>query len=133
MEVLIENIVSQTNVQTAYHKVVGNKGSSGVDGMEVSALKDYLQVHWTEVRMQLLTGKYKPSLIRRVSIGKPDVGERLLGIPTVLDRMIQHSVSQELVKKYDNGFSDYSYGFRTGRNAHQALDQSLDYINLGYE
>ena len=133
MEVQIEKIVSQTNVQIAYNQVLGNKGSSGIDGMGVSELKPYLKSHWTGVKSQLLTGKYKPSLVRRVSIDKPNGGKRHLGIPTVLDRMIQHSISQELVKNYDAGFSDYSYGFRPGKDAHQALERSLCLINSGYE
>jgi len=133
MEVQIESIVSQTNLRIAYDQVIGNKGSSGVDGMGVKELKPYLKQNWTEVRRNLMTGKYKPSLVRRVSIDKPDGGKRHLGIPTVLDRMIQHSISQELVKKYDVNFSDHSYGFRSGRNAHQALERSLDYIKGGYE
>lgn len=133
MEVRIENIVSRSNLEKAYGQVVGNRGSSGIDGMKVEELKRHLSEYWEEYKTKILAGKYKPSLIRRVSIGKPDGGIRHLGIPTVLDRMIQHSISQELVKYYDAGFSKNSYGFRPGRNAHQALEQSLDYINEGYE
>ncbi|MEM9546434.1 MAG: group II intron reverse transcriptase/maturase [Bacteroidota bacterium] len=133
MEVRIENIVSRGNLERAYSQVVGNKGSSGVDEMEVEELKSHLKEFWQDYKKQLLTGTYNPSLIRRVSIGKPGGGLRHLGIPTVLDRMIQHSISQELVKYYDTGFSANSYGFRPGRNAHQALEQSLSYVNEGYE
>lgn len=133
MEVKLESILSRENLLKAYHQVVGNKGAPGIDRMEVSELSGYLSSNWKSIAEQIRTGKYKPSAVRRVSIPKPNGGERHLGIPTVLDRMIQHSISQELVKLYDGSFSKYSYGFRIGRNAHQALEQSLDYLKCGYE
>jgi len=133
MEVLLENILSRNNLLVAYSQVVGNKGASGIDGMTVDDLGDYLKENWESIRLKIEQGKYKPSAVRRVSIAKPNGGERHLGIPTVLDRMVQHSISQELNKLYDPNFSEYSYGFRKGRDAHQALNQSLDYIQEGYE
>lgn len=133
MEVLLENILSRNNLLVAYNQVVGNKGASGIDGMTVDKLGDYLKENWESIRQEIEQGKYKPSAVRRVSIPKPNGGERHLGIPTVLDRMVQHSISQELAKLYDPMFSEYSYGFRKGRDAHQALNQSLDYIQAGYE
>jgi len=133
MEVLLENILSRNNLLVAYNQVVGNKGASGIDGMTVDDLGDYLKENWESIRLKIEQGKYKPSAVRRVSIAKPNGGERHLGIPTVLDRMVQHSISQELNKLYDPNFSEYSYGFRKGRDAHQALNQSLDYIQEGYE
>ena len=133
MEVLLENILSRNHLLGAYNQVVGNKGASGIDGMTVDDLGDYLKENWESIRLKIEQGKYKPSAVRRVSIPKPNGGERHLGIPTVLDRMVQHSISQELNKLYDPNFSEYSYGFRKGRDAHQALNQSLDYIQEGYE
>lgn len=132
MEVKIESILSRSNLQIAYDRVVGNRGASGVDGMEVDELGAYLKENWEDCKAKIQSREYKPSLVRRVTIGKPDGGERHLGIPTVLDRMIQHSISQELSKYYDSSFSDYSYGFRTGRNCHQAINKALDYVNSGY-
>jgi len=133
MEVLLENILSRNNLLASYNRVVGNKGASGIDGMTVDDLGDYLKENWESIRLKIEQGKYKPSAVRRVSIPKPNGGERHLGIPTVLDRMVQHSISEELNKLYDPIFSEYSYGFRKGRDAHQALNQSLDYIEEGYE
>jgi len=133
MEVLLESILSRKNLGLSYHQVVSNKGAPGVDGITVDELGDYLKANWEEIREKICQGKYKPSAVRRVSIPKPNGGERHLGIPTVLDRMIQHSISQELDKLYDENFSDYSYGFRKGRSAHQALEKSLDYLKAGYE
>ena len=133
MEVLLENILSRRNLTIAYGQVVRNKGAAGIDGMTVDDLGDYLKENWEDLRHKISQGKYKPSAVRRVSIPKPNGGERHLGIPTVLDRMLQHAISQELDKLYDEKFSDYSYGFRKGKDAHQALNQSLDYIQNGYE
>lgn len=133
MEVLLENILSRGNLALAYNQVVSNKGAAGVDGMTVEELGVYLKENWSTIRNEIEQGNYRPSAVRRVSIPKPNGGERQLGIPTVLDRMIQHSISQELDKLYDETFSKYSYGFRKGRNAHQALEQSLEYIQGGRE
>ena len=126
MEVLLENILSRNNLTKAYNLVVGNKGAGGIDGMTVDKLGDYLNENWDKIRPIIEQGKYKPSAVRRVSIPKPNGGERHLGIPTVFDRMLQHSISQELDKLYDETFSEYSYGFRKGRDAHQAMNQALD-------
>ena len=133
MEVLLESILNRKNLVLAYHQVVGNKGAPGVDGITVDELGDYLKSNWSSINEEIRRGKYKPSAVRRVSIPKPNGGERHLGIPTVLDRVIQHSISQELDNLYDEGFSKYSYGFRKGRSAHQALEKSLDYIKSGHE
>ncbi len=130
---LLENILSRDNLSIAYNQVVRNKGAGGVDGLTVDNLKAYLNTNWSEIRDKIKEGKYKPLAVRRVSIPKPNGGERQLGIPTVLDRMIQHSISQELDKLYDDKFSEYSYGFRRGRSAHHALEQSLAYIKSGKE
>ncbi len=93
---LMEAIVSEENMRTAYRQVVGNCGSSGVDGMEVEELKDYLKIHWSRIKAELLSGTYRPQALRKVMIPKPGGGEWMLGIPTVLDRMIQQGVQQVL-------------------------------------
>lgn len=105
-----------------------NKGAAGVDGISVSELPDYLKHHWPEMKTQLLSGSYRPSPVRRVTIPKPGGGERLLGIPTVVDRFIQ----QAMVQVLDASFSDSSYGFLPGRSAYQAVKQAQEYIGSGY-
>src|SRR5215471_17610655 len=116
----------------ALRQVRANRGSPGVDGMSVVGLKDYLKQHWSAIREQLLNGTYEPKPVRRVEIPKPDGGVRKLGIPTVLDRFIQQAVMQVLQRRWDRTFSDHSYGFRTGRSAHQAVEQAQQYIAEGY-
>lgn len=128
----LEQVLSSANMKAAYQRVVENKGVAGIDGMKTDELKSYLQSNWEMLKAKLETGKYKPSAVRRVEIPKPSGGVRLLGIPTVLDRMLQQGISQELTKYYDKTFSDYSYGFRKGMNCHQALDMALNYLNDGY-
>ncbi len=110
----------------------GNKGSPDVDGMTVDDLTGYLKQHWPALREQLLNGTYGPQPVRRVEIPKPDGGVRKLGIPTVLDRFIQQAVTQVLQRQWDRTFSDYSYGFRPGRSAHQAVAQAQQYIAAGH-
>src|SRR6202012_2274715 len=112
---LLEAIVSEGNMRKAYRQVVGNGGSAGVDGMEVEPLKDYLKVHWTRIKGELLEGAYRPQAVRKVMIPKPGGGDRMLGIPTVLDRMIQQGVQQLLSPIWEKTFSENSYGFRPGR------------------
>ena len=113
-------------------RVKANKGSPGVDGMTVIGIKDYLKQHWPAIREQLLSGTYEPKPARRVEIAKPDGGVRKLGIPTVLDRFIQQAVMQVLQRRWDRTFSDYSYGFRPGRSAQQAVAQAQQYIAEGH-
>lgn len=129
----LDVIFTRANVGLAYSKVVSNKGAPGIDGMKVEELGDYLKSNWQELRELIQSGKYRPKAVRRVSIPKPNGGERHLGIPTVVDRMIQQSISQQLMLHYDSTFSEHSYGFRPGRSAHQALDAALSYLNNGYE
>ncbi|VTR57017.1 Group II intron-encoded protein ltrA [Serratia fonticola] len=131
-EWLMEAICEPVNLKQALKRVKANKGAAGSDGMSVSDLPDYLKRHWPELKAQLLSGSYCPSPVRRVSIPKPGGGERLLGIPTVVDRFIQQAVMQELQRQWDASFSDNSYGFRPGRSAHQAVKQAQDYIGSGY-
>ena len=128
---LMEEVCERENLKEALRQVKANKGSSGVDGMTVVALSDYLKQHWPAIREQLLSGTYEPKPVRRVEIPKPDGGVRKLGIPTVLDRFIQQAVMQVLQRRWDGTFSDHSYGFRPGRSAHQAVAQAQQYIAEG--
>ena len=128
---LMEEVCERANLKDALRRVQANKGSPGVDGMTVDDLTGYLKQHWPTIREQLLNGTYKPQPVRRVDIPKPDGGVRKLGIPTVLDRFIQQAVMQVLQRQWDRTFSDYSYGFRPGRSAHQAVAQAQHYIAAG--
>lgn len=128
---MIEEIVSKDNMQAAYARVVGNKGCAGVDGMEVSELKPYLNAHWHTIKASILAGRYRPQPVKGVEIDKPKGGKRLLGIPTVLDRLIQQAIQQVLNGLFDRKFSVFSYGFRKGKSAHQAIHQALAYANDG--
>src|SRR6267142_1609918 len=129
---IMEEICERANLKEALRQVRGNKGSAGVDRMTVDQLGDYLKEHWPVIREQLLNGTYEPKPVRRVEIPKPDGGVRKLGIPTVLDRFIQQAVMQVLQRRWDRTFSEYSYGFRPGRSAHQAVALAQQYIATGY-
>jgi group II intron reverse transcriptase/maturase len=129
---LLEKIIDRDNLNDAYKKVKGNKGSHGIDGMPVEELAAYLAIHGDELRKSILTGTYKPQPVRRVEIPKPEGGIRLLGIPTVVDRVIQQATAQVLTPIYEKKFSGSSFGFRPKRSAHQAIEQSRKYINEGY-
>jgi RNA-directed DNA polymerase len=129
---LMEAVVGRENMLCAYDRVVKNKGAAGVDAMGVKELKSYLQTHWAQIREQLLEGKYEPQPVLRVEIAKPGgKGMRRLGIPTVLDRLIQQAILQVLTPLYDPHFSEFSYGFRPGRSAHQALNQAKAHMAKG--
>jgi RNA-directed DNA polymerase len=130
-ERLMEEVCDPENVWQALTRVQANKGSPGVDGMTVRQLRDYLQEHWPAIREQLLEGTYKPQPVKRVEIPKPDGGVRKLGIPTVLDRLIQQAVLQVLQVQWDPTFSEHSYGFRPGRSAHQAVAAAQQYMTEG--
>lgn len=129
---LLEMIVSPSNLNRAYQQVKRNKGSGGVDKMEVESLKDYLVIHKDELITSILQGNYRPNPVRRVLIPK-DNGHRKLGIPTVVDRCIQQAIAQVLSPMYEPQFSDNSYGFRPRRNAHGALKKCQAYITEGYK
>lgn len=131
-ERLLERIVNRRNLFEAYKRVKKNGGSPGIDGMTIEQLLPYLQEHSGELINSLMNGAYHPKPVRRVEIPKSDGGTRLLGIPTVVDRMIQQAVATVLGGVYEPTFSNYSYGFRPKRSAHMALKQSLGYINEGY-
>ena len=121
------------NMQTALKRVESNKGAAGIDGLEVQDLRGFLKEHGLEVRQALESGKYRPSPVRRVEIPKPDGGVRQLGIPTVLDRLIQQAMAQVLTPLFEAVFCPRSYGFRPGRSAHQAVQQAQAYIREGYD
>lgn len=129
---LMNFVVERENLLQALHRVERNKGASGIDGMEIKSLRPFLVLHWNEIRFQLLSGNYRPQPVRRVEIPKPDGGVRLLGIPTVLDRLIQQALLQVLSPIFDSTFSPYSYGFRPGRKAQDAVKQAQSYIKEGY-
>jgi RNA-directed DNA polymerase len=129
---LMEEICDRENMEEALRRVKANKGSAGIDGITVGGIADYLKQHWATVRERLLNGTYEPNPVRRVEIPKPDGGVRKLGIPTVLDRLIQQAVMQVLQRQWDGTFSEHSYGFRPGRSAHQAVAQAQQYIAEGH-
>jgi RNA-directed DNA polymerase len=128
----MEEVCERNNLKEALRQVKANKGSAGIDRVTVGQLDDYLKQHWPVVREQLLNGTYEPQPVKRVEIPKPDGGVRKLGIPTVLDRLIQQAVMQVLQRQWDRTFSESSYGFRPGRSAHQAVAQAQRYIAEGY-
>ncbi len=127
----MERVVERSNLRLAYQRVVENKGAAGVDEMPVSELKDWLVMHWPSVKRALLDGRYVPQLVRRVDIPKPNGGVRTLGVPTVVDRLIQQALHQVLQPLFEPTFSEGSYGFRPGRGAHQAVRQAQAYIREG--
>lgn len=118
-------------MEAAYDRVVGNKGCAGVDGMEVDELKPFMKVCWPIVKRAILNGNYRPDPVMGIEIDKPKGGKRLLGIPTVTDRLIQQAIQQVLNETFDAKFSKYSFGFRKGKSAHQAIKLALDYVNTG--
>src|ERR1700675_329478 len=131
-EQLMEEVCERENCWQAYKRVKANKGSPGIDGMKVGEFSGYLKQHWPSIREQLLLGTYQPQPVRRVEIPKPDGGVRKLGIPTVLDRMIQQAVMQVLQRRWDPTFSEHSHGFRPRRSAHQAVAKAQQYIADGH-
>jgi RNA-directed DNA polymerase len=129
---LLDCILDNRNIRRAYEQVLANKGSGGVDGIEIEVFKSQVQSVWLSVKPAIQSGQYQPSAVRKVEIPKPNGGTRTLGIPTLLDRMIQQAIAQQLVPIYDGTFSENSYGFRPRRNAHQALLKARDHVNAGY-
>jgi RNA-directed DNA polymerase len=130
---MLEEILDIRNVTKALKQVTANKGAGGMDGMQTDELRDYLTANWQALRTSGLEGSYKPQPVRKVEIPKPQGGTRMLGIPTVIDRLLQQAIAQWLSTKYEGEFSSSSYGFREGRNAHQAVLQAQEYLNGGYE
>lgn len=129
---LLDRILERNNMMKAYKRVISNKGSHGVDGMKVDELRPFLKSKWPTIKEELLEGKYKPEPVRRVEIPKPDGGIRLLGIPTVLDRLIQQAIAQVLNGVYNHTFSNNSYGFRPRLGAKDAVLAAQEYMNEGY-
>ena len=131
-EQLLMRVLEKKNLVKAYKRVVSNRGSAGVDDMNVRELAGYIRGNWKEIERHLLAGTYQPQPVLRVEIPKPDgKGKRKLGILIVLDRMIQQAVLQVLNPIFDAGFSDSSYGFREGRSAHQAVLKACEYVRIG--
>jgi len=129
----MEEVLRRENILAAYKRVVRNGGAAGVDGMTVDELMVYCREHWAHIREELLSGRYKPQPVRRVEIPKPDgKGTRMLGIPTVIDRMIQQALLQVLQPIFDPTFSEASFGFRPGRSAHGAVVRAREYIASGH-
>jgi RNA-directed DNA polymerase len=129
---LWETVFSRDNIPRALQRVESNRGAPGVDGMTVMELRPWLRLHWKDIRRALDAGTYRPSPVRRVMIPKPDGGERELGVPTALDRLIQQAMAQALTPIFDPAFSPHSYGFRPGRSAHQAVRAARAFVVEGY-
>jgi RNA-directed DNA polymerase len=131
-EHLLERILSRSNMQQAWKRVKANQGAPGVDGMAVDRFAAFARDKWPEIRLSLFAGTYQPLPVKRVEIPKSTGGKRLLGIPAIVDRLIQQAIAQVLVSIFDPGFSDHSYGFRPDRSAHDAVRRVRDYIKEDY-
>ena len=129
---LMEEILGRENMNRALQQVRSNNGAPGIDGMTVDQLPSYLRRHWSKVKKSLLDGTYRPLPVRRKEIPKSQGGVRLLGIPAVLDRVIQQAISQVLQWVWEPVFSDTSFGFRPKRSAHQAISRAKQYVEQGY-
>ncbi len=129
---LLERILSRTNMLKAWERVKANKGAPGIDDMSIDDFMAFAREHWVKIREELLAGTYQPKPVKRVEIPKQTGGTRPLGIPVVLDRLIQQAIAQVLMPIFDPHFSESSYGFRPGRSAHGAVYQMRDYIRQGY-
>jgi RNA-directed DNA polymerase len=129
---LLERILSKENMLKAWKRVKANKGAPGIDNMSIKAFPEFARAKWDSIRESLLAGTYQPSPVKRVEIPKPTGGTRPLGIPIVLDRVIQQAIYQVLMPIFDPDFSDHSYGFRLGRSAHDAVRKVREYIREGY-
>jgi RNA-directed DNA polymerase len=129
---LMARVLDPVNLRRAWKRVKANRGAPGIDGMRIEDFPEFARSHWAEIRQQLSNGHYQPRPVRRASIPKPGGGERLLGIPTVVDRVIQQAMAQVLTPIFDPGFSESSFGFRPRRSAHGALRQVQGYIEADY-
>ena len=128
---LLEAALTRQNLQTALKRVKANKGAAGVDGLDIEQTTELLRTRWPDIRQELLTGRYRPQPVRKVMIPKPDGSQRELGIPTVLDRLIQQALLQVLQPLIDPSFSEHSHGFRPGRRAHDAVQAARAYVQSG--
>jgi RNA-directed DNA polymerase len=129
---LLQAVLARDNLKRAYKRVKANKGAPGIDGVHVEDFREHARRHWRQVQQQIEQGRYKPQPVRRVEIPKADGGKRLLGIPTVMDRVIQQAIAQVLTPILDARMSASSFGFRPGRNAHQAIRQVQGYVKAGW-
>ena len=132
MSEVLEKILSDENIKTAYKRVYANKGVGGGDGVTVNELEEYMKEHWNSIKEQIRERKYRPQPVLRVEIPKPNGGVRKLGIPTVIDRVIEQAITQVLTPIFDPMFSENSYGFRPNRRCEQAIIKLLEYFNDGY-
>ena len=130
---MLEKILNSGNIERALRAVERNKGSGGLDDMQSDELRPFVNAHRRELVNRLLEGKYGPSPVRKVEIPKETGGVRMLGIPTVVDRMIQQAIHLMLSPVYEVDFDKHSYGFRPGKNAHQAVRTAQGYLNAGYD
>lgn len=131
-DTLMERVLAPANLRRAYQRVVRNKGAPGADGMTVDQLAGHVKQYWATLEARLLAGEYHPQVVRAVEIPKPQGGTRQLGIPSVVDRLIQQALLQQLTPIFDPLFSDYSYGFRPGRSAHQAIETARNHVAAGH-
>ena len=129
---MLEKILDRRNVEKALIQVIANKGAGGVDDMQLDELRPFINTHYQQLRSTILEGNYKPQAVRKVEIPKLPTGKRMLGIPTVTDRLIQQCANQIVSSMYDEKFDDWSYGFRPNRNAHQAILQAQTFLQEGY-
>lgn len=130
---MLEKVLENPNVKRAYKQVVSNGGSKGVDGITTKELGAYMQANWERIKQEIREGRYFPQAVLGIEIPKANGGKRLLGIPTVIDRLIQQSINQTLQTIFDSEFSEQSYGFRSGKSAHQAVLEAQRNINEGYQ
>ena len=129
----MEQVVAKDNILAALRRIEQNGGAPGIDGMTAEDLRGHLRSNWLQIKAALLADTYKPQAVRRVEIPKPDGGVRLLGIPSVVDRLIQQALLQVLTPIFDPTFSESSFGFRPGRSAHDAVKRAQEYIEAGYD
>ncbi|RJT91198.1 group II intron reverse transcriptase/maturase, partial [Arthrobacter frigidicola] len=130
-DTLMERVLAPATLRRAYQRVVSNKGAPGADGMTVAELAGHVNQYWPILKARLLAGEYRPQAVRAVEIPKPQGDTRQLGIPSVVDRLIQQALQQQLTPIFDPLFSDYSYGFRPGRSAHQAVEAARSHVEAG--
>ena len=133
MSRLLDEILADDNIELAQKRVYSNKGASGVDGVTVQELSSYMKENWQSIKAQIQERKYRPQPVLRIEIPKPNGGVRKLGIPTVVDRVIEQAIAQKLSPIFEALFSEHSYGFRPGRRCEQAIVKLLEYFNDGYE
>ena len=129
---LLQAVLSSDNLARAWQRVKANKGAPGIDGVTIEGFPAHARAHWPALRAQIEGGRYRPQAVRRVEIPKTGGGKRLLGIPTITDRVVQQAIAQVLTPIFDPGFSESSFGFRPGRNAHQAIRQVQAHVKAGY-